>query len=361
MRLLFALSGFHRYNRGAETALLSVAQELACTGDEVTVAGSGQSRSGCAYRFVHVPAVARETFERIPALPFFRNETQWEDASFAARLPFAVDLRSYDAALTCAYPYTNWALRRMGRKPRPAQVFVTQNSDWPAYADNSEYRFFNCDGLICTNPAFYERNHGKWKCALIPNGIDLARFTPGDDVRTCLGLPCDKAIVLMVSAFIDTKRVLEGIRAVAKVKDAVLVVAGDGPLRLEGDRLAAQLLPNRYRRISLPADRMPDLYRSADVFLHLSKDESFGNVYLEAAATGLPIVAHDYALTQWILDDAPFLCDTDDEEMLVAKLEHALKAGSQPVSPSLGRFTWNRIADDYRAFLRGVVDSRTSA
>lgn len=361
MRLLFALSGFHRYDRGAETALLSVAQELACTGDDVTVAGSGQPRSGSAYRFVHVPAVARERFERLPALPFFRNETQWEDASFAARLPFAVDLRDYDAALTCAYPYTNWALRRLGRKPHPAQVFVTQNSDWPAYAYNSEYRFFNCDGLVCINPAFYERNQSRWKCVLIPNGIDLARFAPGHDARTRLGLPCDRPIVLMVSAFIDTKRVLEGIRAVAKVKDAMLVVAGDGPLRLEGDRLAARLLPDRYRRISLPADQMPDLYRSADAFLHLSKDESFGNVYLEAAATGLPVVAHDYALTQWILGDAPFLCDTDDENMLVGKLESALKAGSQPVSPSLSRFSWNRIADDYRAFLREIVDCRTPA
>ena len=361
MRLLFALSGFHRYDRGAETALLAVAQELARTGDDVTVAGSGQPRDGSVYRFVHVPAVARETFERLPAIPFFRNETQWEDASFAARLPYALDLRSYDAALTCAYPYTNWALRRLGRQPRPAHIFVTQNSDWPAYADNSEYRFFGCDGLVCTNPTYFERNRERWNCALIPNGIDLMRFAPGHEARHSLDLPRDKPMILMVSALMDTKRVLDGVRAVAMLKDAILVVAGDGPLREQADALAAQLLPGRYKRVSLIADQMPDLYRSADVFLHLSKVESFGNVYLEAAATGLPVVAHDYALTRWILGDAPFLCDTDHQEILVGQLEDALAAGHQPVPDTLDRFTWSRIADEYRDFLRQTIAGRALA
>lgn len=355
MRLLFALSGFHRYDRGAETALLSTAQQMAVTGDEVTVAGSGHERSGTAYRFLHVPATARERFERLPAMPFFRNETQWEDAIFAARLPRRVDLRAFDAAVTCAYPYTNWSLRRFGRKPRPANIFVTQNGDWPAQSSNSEYRFFGCDGLICTNPEYYERNRERWNCALIPNGIDLSRFAPGSGARRQLGLPEDKPIILMVSAFMDTKRVLDGIRAVGRLKEAVLVVAGDGPLRDQGDALAADLLPGRYRRISLSAEQMPDLYRSADVFLHLSKVESFGNVYLEAAASGLPVVAHDYALTRWILGDAPFLCDTDDQDQLVARLDSALHAGTQAPPAGLQRFTWPAIAAQYRAFISQTV------
>lgn len=41
MRLLFALPGFHLFDRGAEVALLSVAAELAKKGDNVTVVGSG--------------------------------------------------------------------------------------------------------------------------------------------------------------------------------------------------------------------------------------------------------------------------------------------------------------------------------
>src|SRR3546814_17213753 len=93
----------------------------------------------------------------------------------------------------------------------------------------------------------------------------------------------------MVSAFIPTKRVLDGIRAVAQLGDAYLVVAGDGPLRGDGEALAAELLPGRFRRLSLAAADMPALYRSADVFLHMSLLETFGNVFIEAWARGLPI------------------------------------------------------------------------
>lgn len=361
MRLLFALSGFHRYDRGAETALLSVAEELARMGEDVTVAGSGPARDNTAYCYTHVPAIGRERFERLPAMPFFRNETQWEDASFAARLPRIIDLTAFDAAITCAYPYTNWTLRRFGRRPRPANIFVTQNGDWPARASNTEYRFFSCDGLVCTNPEYHARNREQWNCALIPNGIDLSRFAPGPDARARLGLPEGKPIILMVSAFMDTKRVLDGIRAVSRIDDAALVVAGDGPLRDKGDALAADLLPGRYRRISLSSGQMPDLYRSADVFLHLSKVESFGNVYLEAAATGLPVVAHDYALTRWILGEAPFLCDTDDQDQLLARLKQALAAGAQVPSAHLQRFTWPAIAADYRAFLRRTIPTTATA
>lgn len=361
MRLLFALSGFHRYDRGAETALLRVAAELARTGDDVTVAGSGQPREGTPYRFIHVPAAGRERFERMPAIPFFRNETQWEDAGFAFRLLRNVDLTGFDAAITCAYPFTNWALRRFGRRPHPAQIYVTQNSDWPAVASNSEYRFFSCDGLVCTNPEYFARNRDRWNCALIPNGIDLARFAPGPRARSRFDLPADKPIILMVSAFMDTKRVLDGIRAVSKIPGAMLVVAGDGPLRDEGDALAARLLPNRYRRMSLSADQMPDLYRTADAFLHLSKVESFGNVYLEAAATGLPVVAHDYDLTRWILGDAPFLCDTDDQDQLVARLVSALEAGPQVPGEQLQRFTWTSIGAQYRDFIGRTIAGRKAA
>ncbi|TCD04859.1 glycosyltransferase [Erythrobacteraceae bacterium CFH 75059] len=357
LRLLFALSGFHRIDRGAETALLRVAQELAGTGAaEVVVAGSGLPRADTAYRFVHVPSPGRERFERLPALPPFRNETHWEDAAFALRLS-RLPLGGFDATLTCAYPFTNWILRRH-RSRAPAHIFVTQNGDWPALAGNAEYRWFGCDGLVCTNPEYFARNRDRWNAALIPNGIDLERFAPGAGDRARFALPAERPVVLMVSALMDTKRVLDGIRAMAAVPDAMLVVAGDGPLRDEAERLAAQMLPGRYRRLEVPAGDMPLLYRSADVFLHLSKVESFGNVYLEAGATGLPIVAHDCGLTRWILGgDAPGLIDTDDLGGVSAALRDAL-GGRNSCAPDLARFAWPRIAAAYAEFVTATVARR---
>src|SRR3546814_7616695 len=103
---------------------------------------------------------------------FFKQKTAYE-----MRISdWSSDVCSSD--LTCSFPFTHWALRRPAPS-KPLQIFVTQNGDWPAYASNSEYRSFSCDGLVCTNPDYLERNSARWNCALIPNGVDLARFRPG--------------------------------------------------------------------------------------------------------------------------------------------------------------------------------------
>ena len=357
MKILFALPGFHKYHRGAEVALLSVADELAKAGEDVTVVGSGKQESGKAYRFQHVPSVSRETFERFPNFPPFRSETAWEDATFAANLVRKVDTRSYDATVTCSFPFTHWALRRGGRKA-PAHIFVTQNGEWPAVSNKSEYRFFDCDGLVCINPDYFETNRGQWNCALIPNGADLERFRPCKGDAAEFGLPSDKKIILMVSAFIPTKRVADAVRAVAEIDDAFLVVAGDGPLRDEVQSLAEELLPGRFKRLTLTAPEMPKLYNAADAFLHMSLFESFGNVFVEAMACGLPVVGHDTARLRWIVGEEEYLCDTEDRAQLVGSIRAALSAGQRPLNENLKRFSWTAIADQYRAFIAETLSSR---
>jgi glycosyltransferase involved in cell wall biosynthesis len=359
MRILFVLPGFHRYDRGAEVALSSVAQELAKQGDSVTLIGGGDERPGKAYRFARAALVPRERFEGFPFFPGLRSETAWEEASFVPGLLRAYDPTAYDVTVTCSYPFTNWVLnRRTSGRKRPAHVFVTQNGDWPAQSNRSEYRFFGCDGLVCTNPDFFERNRPLWRCALIPNGIDTARFIPGAASRERFGLPADRPVILMVSALISTKRVADGIRAASMIPDAHLVVAGDGPLREEIDRLAAERLAGRFSRVSIGAAEMPDLYRSADIFLHMSIEESFGNVFVEAMACGLPIVGHDSARLRWIVGDGEYLADTTDQPRLVAAISAALagarESGDSRVERSR-RFAWSHIAEDYRKFFSDIL------
>ncbi len=360
MKLLFALPGFHKHDRGAEVALLSVADELGRAGNTVTVVGAGEEQAGKNYAFRHVGTVPRERFEWLPSLPVFRNETHWEDMFFATNMRRQIDLKTFDATVTCAFPFTHWALRKHG-PGGPKHFFVTQNGDWAAYSDKSEYSKFSCDGLVCTNPDYLERNADKWNCALIPNGADLARFRPGLSAREKFGLPEDKKIVLMVSAFIETKRVADAVRAVAHTDDTFLVVAGDGPLRTDVEQLAASELPGRFKRITLPASEMPQLYNSADVFLHLSLLESFGNVFVEAMACGLPIVAHDTDRLRWIVGDQEFLGDTENQTELVALLGSALAAEKRSLNDNLERFSWPAIAQEYQAFFEATVNPSSAS
>jgi glycosyltransferase involved in cell wall biosynthesis len=360
VKILFALPGLHRVDRGAEIAFLSIASELARGGDEVTLIGSGPDRPGQPYNYISAPTISRTRFERLPSLPLFRNETAWEDACFMPGLLRAYDPAAYDVTLTCAYPFSHWVLRRpmLGGR-RPPHVFVTQNGDWPAYSDKAEHRLFDCDGLVCINPDYYARNADRYRCALIPNGVDVARFAPGPAERERFGLPSGP-LVLMVSALIASKNVAEAIEAMAALPDANLVVAGDGPLRDELRRMADERIPGRYRQLTVPAADMPALYRSADVFLHLSRDESFGNVYVEALACGIPVVAYDSARTRWILGDTGFLAD--GTRSIGTQIRLAMDASdTRRLVERAAQFDWCNIAAQYRQFLTTVVAGKGNA
>ena len=101
---------------------------------------------------------------------------------------------------------------------------------------------------MCTNPDFYERNQTRWRCKLIPNGIDCERFKPGPGQRERFGLPPGPMTILMVSALIPTKRVELGIETVSRIPDAHLVVAGNraaapGDCSRRGTIAAWQIFP----------------------------------------------------------------------------------------------------------------------
>ncbi|MGI9052516.1 MAG: glycosyltransferase family 4 protein [Ilumatobacteraceae bacterium] len=365
MRINVALPGFHRVERGAELALEAVAGGLVGLGHDVTLYGGGHPRPGRPYDYHQRGLVDRRRFERFPRVAPLRSAETYEELTFALGGARHSAMFDADVTITCGYPFTNWLLTRsvVGRR-RPAHVFVTENGDHPATSTRGEFGRFRCDGLVCTNPQYADRNRYRWNTALIPNGIDPDRFAPGAAQRSRFNLPDGVPVVLIASALIESKRVVAAVRAVAAIPDAYLVIAGDGPLRDDVDELCAQLVPSRHRRIVVPAAQMPDLYRSVDVLVHMSGTESFGNVYLEALCCGLPIIADDYGVTRWILGaDYPGLVDTNDLGAVSVAAAKALRAGREPVAEHSAsarrRFSWSSVATQYDGFLHAVVGPRS--
>jgi glycosyltransferase involved in cell wall biosynthesis len=359
MRILFALPGLHKYNRGAEIAFISVASELARLGATVTLIGSGDTRPDAPYRFIHAASIGREWFEHLPSVPVLTSHYVYEELTFAPDLLRVYRPSDYDLTVTCSFPFTNWILRRpsfAGR--RPPHVFVTQNGDSPAQANNYDYRYFGCEGLICINPDYYERNKATWRCQLIPNGVNTDRFTTGPRSPARFGIPADRLVILMVSALIPNKRVSVGVELAAKIPHAHLVVAGDGEMRAEIEERARTFLPDRFTRVQVKPEEMPALYQAADVFLHCSEDEPFGNVFVEAMACGLPVVAHDTPRTRWIVGNDEYLADTRDLAATVTQTNSA--ASAKPVLrekrvAKAARFSWKNIAREYLDFFEQVV------
>ena len=99
-------------------------------------------------------------------------------------------------------------------------------------------------------------------------------------------------------------------------------------------------------------------YRSADAFLHLSRDESFGNVFVEAMACGIPVVAYDLSRTRWILGDQGCLAASEKSDELALRIEEAISqrgALTNGLVDRASRFDWSAIAGRYRDFLGQVV------
>ena len=137
--------------------------------------------------------------------------------------------------------------------------------------------------------------------AVVPTGIDLARFRPGDRAaaRRRLGVADGDALVLYVGR-LDREKSVERVlvafeRIASTVASARLLLVGHGTEAERLRRLASGLsVTPRIRFLGLrPHDELAECYQAADVFLFASETETQGLVLAEAASCGLPAVAVD--------------------------------------------------------------------
>lgn len=137
------------------------------------------------------------------------------------------------------------------------------------------------------------RSRGFERVALWGRGVDPRRFSPAHRsgiLRRALGAE-SAPLVLFVGRMVREKNLDDLVEAVHLLERRgtrfKLMMVGDGPMRRE---LEARL-PGAYFAGKVEGDALARLYASADVFLFPSSTETFGNVVLEAFASGLPVVA----------------------------------------------------------------------
>jgi phosphatidylinositol alpha 1,6-mannosyltransferase len=124
-------------------------------------------------------------------------------------------------------------------------------------------------------------------------GIDARRFSPErreTRLRAEWGADEERQVLLFVGRLVREKDLLELPEVQRRLRtaghDPLLVMVGDGPLRQELEAA----LPDAVFRGHLEGAELARHYASADLFLFPSTTETFGNVVLEAAASGLPAV-----------------------------------------------------------------------
>jgi phosphatidyl-myo-inositol dimannoside synthase len=163
----------------------------------------------------------------------------------------------------------------------------------------------------------------------LPPGVDEKTFHPGsggDVVRARLGLT-DRPVVVCVSRLVPRKGqdtlILAMPRILAAEPDAVLLIVGGGPYERELRKLAHGTGVADSVRFTgaVPWSELPAHYGAGDVFAMPCRTrrggldvEGLGIVYLEASATGLPVVAGD--------------SDSDPEAMIHGETGWVVRGGS---------------------------------
>lgn len=197
------------------------------------------------------------------------------------------------------------------------------------------------------------------KIAVIPNGVDLARFDnapPREQLRRELGLADDTPLVGVVSRLTKMKGLEQFIEAAAMLRtrfDAArfLIIGETSPMNRE-------YLPQlqQYAEQCGVGDRMiftgirsdvPAVLASLDVSVMPSLNEALSNVLLESMAAGAPTVATRVGGTPEALNDGAtgLLVEPADARAIAESVTHLLTDRDYAVH--LGRTARARIADRY--------------
>lgn len=134
------------------------------------------------------------------------------------------------------------------------------------------------------------------KIAVFPNGTDPRLFFPRDrtEARNRLGLSATAKIVAFVGRFDEGKGPDRVMAAVEGLEDAYALLMGEGPIVIQGKRVAFKGVVGR--------DLLPWYLSAADVFVLPTTGEGSCNAILEAMACGLPIVSSVGAFNDDILN-----------------------------------------------------------
>ncbi len=185
----------------------------------------------------------------------------------------------------------------------------------------------------------------KTKIVKIPNGVDLEKFKPSGQK---MEFNLKKPLVLSIGALDWYKYHERTINAIEFVHGSLIIV-GSGPKKDELLTLGNKKIPGRLKIISLEYSEIPKIYRSADLFVLPSWDrESFGIVYAEAMASGLPVVAPDDLPRREIIGDAGIFTNTNNPEIYARAINEALTKnwGDLPRKQA-EKFSWDFVASQY--------------
>jgi glycosyltransferase involved in cell wall biosynthesis len=197
------------------------------------------------------------------------------------------------------------------------------------------------------------------RTVVIPNGVDPKRFRPSTPVeraaaRERFRLGADDRVALFVGGEFERKGLEVLIEAMAAAPTVLLLVVG-GDVKMVA-RVTARTeelgVSDRVMLIGEQPDPAP-YYAVADMFVMPSAYESFGLVFLEALACGLPVIATHVGVAPQVIRDGVngFLVERDPQEIADRMEQIAALDDPSPMTAaareSIADYSWSAVAARY--------------
>jgi glycosyltransferase involved in cell wall biosynthesis len=165
---------------------------------------------------------------------------------------------------------------------------------------------------------------------VVARGIDTDLFSPTkrcEKLRRRWGLKEKNKAVLYVGRLASEKNLLlsvDAFKAMLKIDPSLKMIwVGDGP-----ERAALELsCPSSIFAGMQTGESLAQYYASSDIFLFSSISETFGNVTLEAMASGLAVVAFDYAAAQQFIQNGSngLLAEMNNSSAFIAQSQSIVR------------------------------------
>lgn len=328
-RIALACSGVGCVGRGNERWALTAADALHAAGVDVTLFG-GAPELAVSCPYVRLPSLPRESRLLSGWVPWGRRYLL-EQMSFAFFLERRLRRERFDV-LHIHDPHLALRMRQLLGPSGPPVIYgdgLFLGTPW--------CRKFDMVQVLAPYYRQEAETEGidtrRW--FVIPHPVDLQRFAPSPAralVRAeLLGgkVPDDRSVILAVGDFsLEGKKRLDWVvqevaRLPAEVQPELIVVGQATPREEREFRSRAEAaLGGRVHVVSnVAAEEMPRWYQIADIFFHAALREPFGNVFVEAMATALPVVAHSFPVTEWIVGAGGKIVDMTQPGAAAAVLE----------------------------------------
>lgn len=245
--------------------------------------------------------------------------------------------RKYDVPLVStghAYP-DNITGQFKFLKPVKRPVDAALRTYMASFLKNSEYATMPTEMAI---DDLVPQNRKRFQVTVEPlsNGIDLKCFKPGKPDAKVLkkyGLAPGALRVLYVGRVDPEKSIDQVVAAFSMicndVKDAELVIVGDGTAKFGLEQQVAELGIEDHVKFlgKVMPPELVEIYQSASLFATASETETQGIVLIEAAATGLPLVAVDAGAVKELCQNRRngILCAPGDLKALARAMKKLLE------------------------------------